>query len=197
MSASLQSRALDSALSAMLIGLQIGGDLSGVLENTAATIREMNRLEGVIRIKTSKGRAQLLVFALFPLLICRAFGWVQPRYFDPLQTSFVGQLAHLSTGRHQADTRGGPLCGVAAPRNSAAIPCVATPSSGALRARPPGVERLKGALGRVDVRFSSAGRRNFSRQRCCFLLGHFQLGGTLLRSFPPNPRALLFLRQSK
>jgi tight adherence protein B len=92
MSARLQSPAMDSALSALLIGLQVGGNLPTVLENTAATIREMSRLEGVVKSKTSEGRAQLWVLAVFPFGICLAFNAVQPGYFDPLQQSFAGYL---------------------------------------------------------------------------------------------------------
>ena len=92
MSARLKSPAVDSALSALLIGLQVGGNLPSVLENTAATIREMGRLEGVVKTKTSEGRAQLWVLAVFPFAICAAFNFVQPGYFDPLQQSFAGYL---------------------------------------------------------------------------------------------------------
>jgi tight adherence protein B len=92
MSARLKSPAMDSALSALLIGLQVGGNLPTVLENTAATIREMGRLEGVVKTKTSEGRAQLWVLAIFPFGICAAFNFVQPGYFDPLQQTFTGYL---------------------------------------------------------------------------------------------------------
>ncbi len=92
MSARLKSPAMDSALSALLIGLQVGGNLPSVLENTAATIREMNRLEGVVKTKTSEGRAQLWVLAVFPFGICFAFNAAQEGYFEPLQTSFTGYI---------------------------------------------------------------------------------------------------------
>jgi tight adherence protein B len=92
MSARLKSPDLDNALSAVLIGLQVGGNLPVVLENTAATIREMNRLEGVVRTKTSEARAQLWVLALFPFVICFAFTMLDPQYFTPLQLTFVGNL---------------------------------------------------------------------------------------------------------
>lgn len=93
MSVRLKSPAMDSALSALLIGLQVGGNLPRVLETTAATIREMNRLDGVVKTKTSEGRAQLWVLALFPFGICFAFNAVQEGYFDPLQQSLTGYLA--------------------------------------------------------------------------------------------------------
>lgn len=92
MSARIGSRTIDSALSSVLIGLQVGGNLPVVLETTAATIREMNRLEGVVKTKTSEGRAQLWVLAVFPFAICYGFNAVQPGYFDPLQKTFVGYV---------------------------------------------------------------------------------------------------------
>ena len=83
---------MDSALSAVLIGLQVGGNLPAVLENTAETIREMNRLEGVVKTKTSEGRAQLWVLAIFPFALCGAFNLVSPGYFEPLTKSVVGYI---------------------------------------------------------------------------------------------------------
>jgi tight adherence protein B len=98
MSARLGSRDLDSALSAVLIGLQVGGNLPAVLESTAATIREMGRLEGVVRTKTSEARAQLWVLALFPFVIALGFHTIDPDYFVPLQTTFLGTLAAVGAG---------------------------------------------------------------------------------------------------
>jgi tight adherence protein B len=92
MSSRLKSPDLDTALSAVLIGLQVGGNLPLVLENTAAAIREMNRLQGVVRTKTSEARAQLWVLALFPFVICFAFNSLDPDYLAPLQTTFIGTL---------------------------------------------------------------------------------------------------------
>jgi tight adherence protein B len=92
MSSRVRSPDLDAALSSLLIGLQVGGNLPLVLETTAATIREMMRLQGVIRTKTSESRAQLWVLALFPFVICYAFVALDPAYFTPLQGSFVGTM---------------------------------------------------------------------------------------------------------
>jgi tight adherence protein B len=86
----VQSAALDSALLALLIGRQIGGDLVKVLETTAATLREMARLRGVLRAKTAQSKAQMWVLALFPGLILVAFDAAQPGYFKPLLASPTG-----------------------------------------------------------------------------------------------------------
>jgi tight adherence protein B len=92
MSSRVQSRELDTALSAVLVGLQVGGNLPVVLENTAATIREMARLQGVVRTKTSEARAQLWVLAVFPFAICGAFKMLDPEFFVPLQNNLMGTL---------------------------------------------------------------------------------------------------------
>ncbi len=93
MSARVKSPWLDVAFSAVLIGLRVGGNLPVVLERTATTIREMNRLLGVVRSKTGEGRMQLWVLAAFPILIVFGFNAAQKGYFDPLQDSVIGQIA--------------------------------------------------------------------------------------------------------
>lgn len=104
------SKQLDSALSAVLIGRQIGGNLPKILETTAATMREMARLEGVLRTKTAEGRAQMWVLALVPFLLTWALNALSEGYFEPLTQSVVGYvvafaaagfwLASLVVARH-------------------------------------------------------------------------------------------------
>lgn len=92
MSSRLRSPNIDAALSAVLVGLQVGGNLPTVLENTALTIREMNRLDGVVKTKTSEAKAQLWVLALFPFGVLLAFNGVEEGYFEPLQGNMVGYI---------------------------------------------------------------------------------------------------------
>ena len=92
MAARVGSRQLDSALSAMLIGRQVGGNLPKVLETTAATIREMRRLEGVIRTKTADSRMQLWLIGGMPFGLVFGMHFLWPAYFDPLLESFYGYV---------------------------------------------------------------------------------------------------------
>lgn len=92
MASRVGSRQLDSALSSILIGRQVGGNLPKILETTAMSLREMARLEGVVRTKTAEGKMQLWVLAIFPLLMIFALSSVSPGYFDPLTDSFVGYV---------------------------------------------------------------------------------------------------------
>lgn len=84
------STRLDAALSAVVIGRQLGGNLTRVLENTASSVREMNRLEGVLRTKTSEAKMQLWVIGLAPFLLVVGLSLMSPGYFDALQQSSTG-----------------------------------------------------------------------------------------------------------
>jgi tight adherence protein B len=90
MAGRIGSRQVDSALSALLIGRQIGGNLPKILDTTASSLREMARLEGVVRTKTAEGKAQLWVLAIFPAVLMIAFNAVKDGYFDPLTQSLTG-----------------------------------------------------------------------------------------------------------
>jgi tight adherence protein B len=90
------SHQLDTALSALLIGRQVGGNLPTIIETTAEAMREMDRLQGVVRTKTAEGKAQMWVLAFFPLLLMLGFNAVSPGYFDVLSESFSGTLATIA-----------------------------------------------------------------------------------------------------
>lgn len=92
MASRVGSRQLDSALSAILIGRQVGGNLPKVLETTANTLREMRRLEGVVKTKTAEGKAQLWVIALLPFGMLVGLNVMFPGYFVPLTQSIIGYL---------------------------------------------------------------------------------------------------------
>jgi tight adherence protein B len=90
MAARVGSPQLDTALSSILIGRQVGGNLPTILERTAASLREMKRLEGVVRTKTADGKTQMWVLALFPVVLVLGVSWLMPGYLDPLNASVIG-----------------------------------------------------------------------------------------------------------
>jgi len=98
MAARIGSRQVDSALSAVLIGRQVGGNLPKVLEQTATSLREMARLEGVVRTKTAEGKAQLWVMAALPVVLIYGLNWQWPGYFDVLTKSISGYILVLICG---------------------------------------------------------------------------------------------------
>lgn len=90
MSARVKSVSLDAVLSGILIGRQVGGNLPEILETTSSTLREMGRLEGVLRSKTAEAKAQVYVLALFPLILGLCFNTVSPGYFVSMSNSPLG-----------------------------------------------------------------------------------------------------------
>ncbi len=95
MAARVGSQRLDSVLAAVILGRQIGGNLPRVLESTASSIREISRLEGVLRTKTSEAKMQLYVIGAAPFLLVAALSQMSPGYFDPLQQSPLGYAIGL------------------------------------------------------------------------------------------------------
>jgi len=92
MAGRVRSTNLDLALSSILIGRQVGGDLPQILETTATALREMARLKGLVRAKTAEGKAQTLVLAVFPVVLLVLFDSARPGYFDPLTQSATGWM---------------------------------------------------------------------------------------------------------
>jgi tight adherence protein B len=98
MASRIGSKQFDSALSAVLIGRQVGGNLPRVLETTAQSLREMARLEGVVRTKTAEGKMQLWVIGVLPFVLLVTLNYFQPGYFAPLSQSVTGYTIAVVAG---------------------------------------------------------------------------------------------------
>lgn len=90
LSARVRSFQLDAAMSGLLIGRQTGGNVPEILDGAAQTLREIARLQGVLRSKTAEQRTQANVLAVAPLVLVFAFDLTKPGYFRPLTESFAG-----------------------------------------------------------------------------------------------------------
>lgn len=86
------SGSFDAVMSALLIGRRVGGNVSDILDNTGATLREMTRLHSVLRAKTADGRIQGVVLGTFPIGIVFLFDLLMPGYFVPLTTTIAGGI---------------------------------------------------------------------------------------------------------
>jgi tight adherence protein B len=78
MSDRLDSRIISGSLATILVGRQTGGDLPAILEQSAATLREMARLEGVVRTKTAEGKSQAMVLAVIPYILLGILNTIDP-----------------------------------------------------------------------------------------------------------------------
>ena len=92
LSVRLRSRLVSSALAALLVARQTGGNLSQVLEETAGSLREMTRLEGVLRAKTSDSRAQAYVLLAIPFVVIGAIQLIDPAWLAPLTSTGLGLI---------------------------------------------------------------------------------------------------------
>ena len=127
-------RQLDATLSGLLIGRQVGGELPKILETTAATLREMARLEGVVRTKTAEGKAQLLVWRCFPRGGRCSVSTCEPRFFVAAGSStvraafIIGMCVALwvvGAGDRAQSTGGGHMSAVLDTARASSTPLVA------------------------------------------------------------------------
>jgi tight adherence protein B len=88
----VESRTLSLALTTLLVGRQTGGRLPQVLKTAAASLREMERLDGVVRTKTAEGKAQTWVISAIPGPLIVAVHFSNPDYFRPFETTMAGHL---------------------------------------------------------------------------------------------------------
>ncbi|MFN7698777.1 MAG: type II secretion system F family protein [Deltaproteobacteria bacterium] len=92
LAARLTSRLESSSLATILVGRQTGGDLPAILEQSAATLREMQRLEGVVRTKTAEGRMQAFVLGAIPFVLLAVLHQMDPTYLVPLFETTTGNV---------------------------------------------------------------------------------------------------------
>ena len=93
----------EPAVAAAIMGRRTGGDLPTILESTAKTLREIARLEGVVRTKTAEGRNQALVMGLVPPFLVVALhkidpSWLEPMWHDPIGWALLGAAGVLEIG---------------------------------------------------------------------------------------------------
>ena len=88
----INSKVLKGTVTALKIARRSGGNLTEMLETAASSLREFARLEGVVRTKTAEGKAQAFVIGMIPVPMVLGVRGIDPRFFEPLFHSFLGQL---------------------------------------------------------------------------------------------------------
>ncbi|MBN2719035.1 MAG: type II secretion system F family protein [Deltaproteobacteria bacterium] len=79
-----------TAITAMIVGKRAGGKVGDILADTAASIRELKRLDGVLKTKTAEARTQAWVMGLMPFFLCGALQLINPDWLTPLWTTPFG-----------------------------------------------------------------------------------------------------------
>jgi tight adherence protein B len=88
----MNSRTLGGCVLALKVARRSGGNLPEMLENAATALREMARLEGVVRTKTAEGKAQAFVIGMIPAPLILLINWIEPTFLNPLFETFSGHL---------------------------------------------------------------------------------------------------------
>lgn len=83
---------VSGALAMLVVARQTGGDLPKILETSAASLREMARLEGVVRTKTAEGKGQVWVLGALPWGLVALLAWMDPAWFSSLTENFIGNI---------------------------------------------------------------------------------------------------------
>ena len=86
------ARNLQLAVSALLIGRTVGGNIPKILEDIASTIRESYRLERVIDTQTAQGKMQAWVMGLMPAVVIGMFYIMDPELITPLFETLWGYV---------------------------------------------------------------------------------------------------------
>lgn len=86
------SKTLTGAVLALQVARNSGGNLPTMLENAASALRELARLEGVVRTKTAEGKAQAFVIGAIPVPMVVGIHMMDNHFFDPLIATFAGHL---------------------------------------------------------------------------------------------------------
>jgi tight adherence protein B len=87
----VDSRVVAGALLALRVARNTGGDLPVMLERASSTLREVARLEGVVRAKTAEGKAQAVMVSAIPVPLVALVHFIAPDFFAPL-TTLAGKL---------------------------------------------------------------------------------------------------------
>ena len=88
----IHSPMVGGSLAMLVVARQTGGDLPTILETSAGSLREMARLEGVVRTKTAEGKGQVWVLGSMPWLMAIVLAWMDETWWPTLAETFIGNL---------------------------------------------------------------------------------------------------------
>jgi tight adherence protein B len=92
MGSRIGSRVVRTAITTLQVARKTGGNLPLTLESSAASLREMARLEGVVRTKTADGRNQAFVIGSLPGILIVLLYFVHPDLIEPLVRTNTGNI---------------------------------------------------------------------------------------------------------
>jgi len=83
---------LDIAVTAILIQLDVGGNLAEVMEIVARTVRERQRIRAEVNTLTAEGRLSGVILFILPIVMAVALVFLNPAYMSALFTTPLGHI---------------------------------------------------------------------------------------------------------
>jgi len=92
MTTRIRSRTLETAIYAINIQRETGGNLIKTFEQLVVTIREEDKLQNKVKALTSQGRMQTYFLAFFPWTMAALFYFLSPDFIRPALSNPMGQI---------------------------------------------------------------------------------------------------------
>ena len=87
-----ESQDLKFFITAVLVQKEIGGNLAEILDTMSTTMREREKLMGLIKTQTSQAQMSGLVLGLAPVVITILLSLFNPKYMEPLFKTQIGNF---------------------------------------------------------------------------------------------------------
>jgi tight adherence protein B len=88
----IRSRSLETAVGAILIQREMGGNLVKTFEQLIQTIREESKLQKKVQALSAQGRTQIAFLAVFPWGLALLFYMLSPDMIGPALRNPLGQV---------------------------------------------------------------------------------------------------------
>ncbi len=94
----MPSPSLQQMITAILLAKETGGNLALIFARIINTKRERKKIEQNLQTLTVQGKIQALVMTALPLIFYGAVSASNPRFFDGMKSSHIGQMMLLTCG---------------------------------------------------------------------------------------------------
>ena len=88
----VKNKDLDLLVSAVLTSMQVGGNLSDILDVISQTIKDRLKIKAEIRVLTSSGRTSGTIIGLLPIFIIIVLMLLNPQYFQSFFQDVIGKI---------------------------------------------------------------------------------------------------------
>ena len=90
MSAKIKTRENEILVSALITGIETGGNISNILESILQTIRKREELNRELKSLTSQGVLSGIIVGLLPFFLIVAIFFIDPQFVEPLFNTQIG-----------------------------------------------------------------------------------------------------------